>query len=475
MKRKINPRYMPDNQKNDKFHNNKGFNKWRFVLEMLLPLGIALGLSWWMSATGRDLAWQWACFDEESGEWARGEGSFWRFLYEFASVPVLVICGAAIVVLVARYRWPVLRAWRRVSWYALALLVVGPGLITNLWLKENWGRPRPREITEFGGREPFEPVFGLDFTGIGKSFPCGHATMGFYFLGAFFLLRRRFPGWAWASLALSVGWGALIGYTRMLQGGHFATDVVWAAAVMWWTAAILSALFRFDRGVLDQRAPDGEGGRGIPARVKVAGGLALVALATALALATPYRAKREIHSSEPGSATAEAKGSIRVESGEVEIVPGEELRITGEAWGHGLPTSQIAERWEEAMEPDGIWRFKYLQRGSGYFTEIRQTLRITVPWSRVEFLKLDLGPGSTVMRLPATAEPVKIELVLRGTELTLEADPEIPIRFETSGVGGARVTDQRGGEIPSEGVHGYRFFSEGSQSGEVIIRLPTTP
>ncbi|MCB1091385.1 MAG: phosphatase PAP2 family protein, partial [Verrucomicrobiae bacterium] len=210
----------------------------RLILDVALSLIVALGLTVWMTAGERELNWQRACFSA-SGDWSVGDAPFWRFLYEFALVPVLLVCVAAVGALLGGFRWEILRRARRVAWFALALLALGPGLIANLWLKDHWGRPRPREITEFGGRWPYESVFGMDFTGEGKSFPCGHATMGFYFLGLWFLLRGVRPMWAWVSLVVALAWGGLIGFTRMVQGGHFATDSVWAAAVMWSSAAVL--------------------------------------------------------------------------------------------------------------------------------------------------------------------------------------------------------------------------------------------
>jgi lipid A 4'-phosphatase len=44
-------------------------------------------------------------------------------------------------------------------WGFLALvLIIGPGLLANSTLKDNWGRPRPIQITEFGGPGAFAPA-----------------------------------------------------------------------------------------------------------------------------------------------------------------------------------------------------------------------------------------------------------------------------------------------------------------------------
>ncbi|MCB1062972.1 MAG: phosphatase PAP2 family protein [Verrucomicrobiae bacterium] len=441
-----------------------------------MPLILGVVFSLWLTSGDRELAFQKSVFDSESGEWLIGQRPFWRFLYEFASLPVLAVCTAAIVVLMLSFRRPAVRAWRRVAWYSLAMLVLGPGLIANLWMKDNWGRPRPREISEFGGRSLYERVFELDFVGAGKSFPCGHATMGFYFLGAYFLLRRRFPGWSLVVLVAALLWGGLIGYTRMLQGGHFATDVVWAAVVMWLSGAILFRVFRLNRQVLDPpKSSDAGTAQKIPWWAKVGAAVAVIAVVIGLSLATPYRAVRHLIPVEKAADVAEIKGSITLSLGSIDIVPAEGLTIDGEAWGHGVPTSQIAERWEESTETDGIWRFKYFQRISGRFTEIAQDLTIGMPWDRVEFLKLDLGPGETRMTLPVGPEPVKIELFLNETELIITIDPEARVVFDATEFP-VEVKDESQGQFLTEALARdwtgsiYQFAVAGNDRGTVIIR-----
>ena len=44
--------------------------------------------------------------------------------------------------------------------------------------KDNWGRPRPRETMTFGGENTFQAPFVVSDQG-GKSFPCGHCSVGF--------------------------------------------------------------------------------------------------------------------------------------------------------------------------------------------------------------------------------------------------------------------------------------------------------
>ena len=48
--------------------------------------------------------------------------------------------------------------WRLPHWAFLAIcLVVGPGLVANTVLKDNWGRARPKHVAEFNGASTFTP------------------------------------------------------------------------------------------------------------------------------------------------------------------------------------------------------------------------------------------------------------------------------------------------------------------------------
>src|SRR5262249_33116625 len=39
--------------------------------------------------------------------------------------------------------------------FLIATLALGPGLLVNVILKDHWGRPRPIDVTQFGGRQHF--------------------------------------------------------------------------------------------------------------------------------------------------------------------------------------------------------------------------------------------------------------------------------------------------------------------------------
>jgi lipid A 4'-phosphatase len=133
--------------------------------------------------------------------------------------------------------------------YLMAVFILGPGLLVNGILKEDWGRARPSQIVEFGGDKRYTPPLEIaDQCQHNCSFVSGEASLGFAF-GAFGFVatapRRRRLGLA-AGLVL----GSVFGLLRMAQGGHFLSDVYFAGVAIF---ALAWALHRIliSRGLLD--------------------------------------------------------------------------------------------------------------------------------------------------------------------------------------------------------------------------------
>lgn len=103
----------------------------------------------------------------------------------------------------------------------MLVLGIAPGLIVNVILKDNWGRPRPAQTIEFGGTMNFTPAY-IPSKQDGYSFSSGHAAAAFSIMGFALLAKRRRK--LWMSLALT--YGTLVGIARMAAGGHFLSDVI---------------------------------------------------------------------------------------------------------------------------------------------------------------------------------------------------------------------------------------------------------
>ena len=122
--------------------------------------------------------------------------------------------------------------------YHLSVCILGPGLLVNLVLKGNWGRPRPRQILEYGGDKLFEAPFFPSFECLDcHSFVSGHASVGFCFFCLALLSDNK--NWLWLPAIA----GTIIGAGRIVQGGHFFSDVMFSGWGIWFCSLFLYTLF----------------------------------------------------------------------------------------------------------------------------------------------------------------------------------------------------------------------------------------
>lgn len=168
---------------------------------------------------------------------------FLEGIYHYGILPGWILMVYALFGLMLTYFNTKLKKYVYKYLVIILTLAIGSGLFVHLVLKENWGRPRPKQTIEFGGTKPFRPFYYPDFSHqpAAKSFACGHCTMGFCFFALFFIGQQsRDQKMAKAGLALAFLLGGTLGYARIAQGGHFLSDVIVSAFVMWWTALLLA-------------------------------------------------------------------------------------------------------------------------------------------------------------------------------------------------------------------------------------------
>ncbi len=215
---------------------------WRYGL-WLLGLGFIL-LVLLGTVTDIDLRFSRYFYDPAvSQPWFLKTAAPWLWLYRYGESPTWVLAvGAAVVWCGSLYR----RAWVRYR-RACALLVLavalGPGLLVNAILKPLWGRPRPYQVEVFGGARLYQPWWQPGTSGGGRSFPSGHAAMGYVLVAGTYLISQRRPHWL-RGLVLggALTYGSLLGLTRIVQGGHFVSDVFWSGCLMCFIVATLQAV-----------------------------------------------------------------------------------------------------------------------------------------------------------------------------------------------------------------------------------------
>ena len=168
-----------------------------------------------------------------------------QFIYKYAILPGWLLFIASAATFFYTFFNPKLKKFRPDALVIMLSLVIGSGLISHLVFKELWHRSRPRQTALFGGTENFTPFYHPNFgsSASAKSFVCGHCTMGFYFFSLSEVARRRKnKKLYYLAMTLAISLGTILGVTRIAQGGHFLTDVIAAAVIMWAVPKLLTVL-----------------------------------------------------------------------------------------------------------------------------------------------------------------------------------------------------------------------------------------
>ena len=101
--------------------------------------------------------------------------------------------------------------------------IVSVLIFVNLVLKNFWGRARPNDIMELGGKEAFTPWFEIsNACETNCSFVSGDASVGFSIIILYLITKKII------FLHASVVAGLVFGLIRIMAGGHFLSDIFFA-------------------------------------------------------------------------------------------------------------------------------------------------------------------------------------------------------------------------------------------------------
>jgi len=181
-----------------------------------------------------------------------------EFLRGIGPLLIVAAIAPAVIVLALKMFQPRRRTpmTSRAALFLLLSLAVGPGLLVNVGLKEGWARPRPRSVTEFGGDYAFVPWWDpRGGCNSNCSFVSGETSSAAWFAAPALLAP---PPWRYLALGAAAVYAASIAFMRMLAGGHFLSDVLFAAIltglVIWGVHELLYRWFaaRLDDAALDR-------------------------------------------------------------------------------------------------------------------------------------------------------------------------------------------------------------------------------
>lgn len=129
----------------------------------------------------------------------------------------------------------------RATVFLITTLVLAPGLLVNVLLKDHWGRPRPIDVIQLGGDQKF--VAWWDPRGdcpSNCSFVSGDVAGAVWTVAPAALAPPHWRALAYAAaLALGTGMGTI----RVMAGAHFPSDVIFAGVftflIIWITYAVI--------------------------------------------------------------------------------------------------------------------------------------------------------------------------------------------------------------------------------------------
>ena len=196
-------------------------------LKLALLIAAAAGLVFGLHPEW-DIALSAAFFDHRQRDFMLRWDPALGHLRDLAMWVVAGLAAPAIVALVLKMLVPRSRSTipGRAVVFLFWTLVLAPGVFANLLLKENWGRSRPINVSQFSGSERFTPWW--DPRGAcpkNCSFVSGEGASAFWTLAPAALAP---PRWRPLAYGAALGFGVAVSALRVGFGAHFVSDVVFA-------------------------------------------------------------------------------------------------------------------------------------------------------------------------------------------------------------------------------------------------------
>ncbi len=148
-------------------------------------------------------------------------------------IVITLLALPGFIAIVAKLVWPQRRMLMsgRAALLLAVTIALGPGLVTNVILKDHWGRARPIDVQQLGGTDRFTPWW--DPRGDcpnNCSFIAGEPSGAFWTLAPASLAPLELQPLAYGAALV---FGLAIGVLRIGGGAHFFTDVVFAGVFMY--------------------------------------------------------------------------------------------------------------------------------------------------------------------------------------------------------------------------------------------------
>jgi len=178
---------------------------------------------------------------------------------------------------------------------------------------------------------------------------------------------------------------------RIVQGGHFASDVVWAGGLVYLVAAGAYYFLKMDRSIfLDTSKNQLPIKRNLIVSIIA---IAAFALTLLILMADSHHYDRTF-SYDVYSKKLELR--IEIETGDVELIRSDKVSVNINYIAHGFPWSKVKTKIksEDFSEHQQV---KLKQRESGYFTEVNQTITVYLPDSLEIDVSIKIKEGNLIL------------------------------------------------------------------------------
>lgn len=185
--------------------------------------------------------WMSGLFYDPSQGFAAGRNDGLKIFRKAADWAMWLIAIGVLLSLIVKIAFPDRKGVvpARASLFLLSTLILGPGLVVNLLLKEHWGRPRPVMVTDFGGDMPYVEVWRItDYCARNCSFVAGEASSALWLTAIALVVPRA---WRWPVFIVAGILAVALSLNRIAFGGHFLSDVLLSWGL---TALVIAILYR---------------------------------------------------------------------------------------------------------------------------------------------------------------------------------------------------------------------------------------
>ena len=163
-------------------------------------------------------------------------------LRKFGTWLEILLIASPVIAVIAKLFLPQTKMFisGRAAVFLILSYALGPGLLVNVALKDNWGRPRPGHITQFGGDKHFNAFW--DFRGECQrncSFVSGEAASA-----AWTIAPAALAPSSWRPLAYGAAltFYIVLALLRTAVGAHFLSDTIFAGVLTFLIVWLMYAL-----------------------------------------------------------------------------------------------------------------------------------------------------------------------------------------------------------------------------------------